>query len=56
MARQYYEDGVDELVFYDITASAEQRSIMIDVVKRVAEQIFGSAKYHTERYANLSGF
>jgi alkylation response protein AidB-like acyl-CoA dehydrogenase len=23
---------------------------------RVAEQIFGSAKYHTERYANLSGF
>ena len=40
MARQYYEDGVDELVFYDITASAEQRSIMIDVVKRVAEQIF----------------
>ena len=23
---------------------------------RVAEQIFGSSKYHTERYANLSGF
>ncbi|GAB6089015.1 imidazole glycerol phosphate synthase subunit HisF [Spirochaeta dissipatitropha] len=40
MARQYYEDGVDELVFYDITASAEKRGIMIDVVERVAEQIF----------------
>ena len=40
MARDYYEQGVDELVFYDITASAEGRSIMIDVVRRVAEQIF----------------
>lgn len=40
MAKRYYEDGVDELVFYDITASAEGRGIMIDVVRRVAEQIF----------------
>ncbi|AFG38505.1 imidazole glycerol phosphate synthase subunit HisF [Spirochaeta africana] len=40
MARQYYDDGVDELVFYDITASAEKRGIMLDVVERVAEQIF----------------
>ncbi|MFP3960378.1 MAG: imidazole glycerol phosphate synthase subunit HisF [Spirochaetaceae bacterium] len=40
MARTYYEQGVDELVFYDITASAERRGIMIDVVERVAEQIF----------------
>ena len=40
MARGYYEDGVDELVFYDITASAERRGIMLDVVRRVAEQIF----------------
>jgi cyclase len=40
MAREYYEQGVDELVFYDITASAEGRGIMIDVVRRVAEQIF----------------
>jgi len=40
MARGYYRDGVDELVFYDITASAERRGIMIDVVARVAEQIF----------------
>jgi imidazole glycerol-phosphate synthase subunit HisF len=40
MAREYYEAGVDELVFYDITASAERRGIMIDVVRKVAEQIF----------------
>ena len=40
MARHYYEEGADELVFYDITASNEKRDIMIDVVSRVAEQIF----------------
>lgn len=40
MARFYYEAGADELVFYDITASSEKRSIMIDVVRRVAETIF----------------
>lgn len=40
MAREYYEQGADELVFYDITASAERRDIMIDVVRRVASCIF----------------
>ena len=40
MASEYYSQGVDELVFYDITASSEKRGIMIDVVERVAEQIF----------------
>ncbi|MDC7224302.1 MAG: imidazole glycerol phosphate synthase subunit HisF [Spirochaetales bacterium] len=40
MAARYYEQGVDELVFYDITASSEKRGIMIDVVARVAETIF----------------
>ncbi|GAB4224994.1 MAG: imidazole glycerol phosphate synthase subunit HisF [Spirochaetales bacterium] len=40
MARQYYDEGVDELVFYDITASAEGRRLFLDVVERVAEQIF----------------
>jgi imidazole glycerol-phosphate synthase subunit HisF len=39
-ARLYYEQGADEIVFYDITASAEGRSIMLDVVERVAAQIF----------------
>jgi imidazole glycerol-phosphate synthase subunit HisF len=39
-ALQYYLDGVDELVFYDITASRENRDIMIDFVEKVASQIF----------------
>ena len=39
-AREYYEQGLDELVFYDITASSERRDIMIDVVERVAAQVF----------------
>jgi cyclase len=39
-ARQYYEGGLDELVFYDITASSEARNIMVDVVEQVAAQIF----------------
>ena len=40
MAAFYDEAGADELVFYDITASAEGRAIMLDVVERVAEQVF----------------
>lgn len=39
-AREYYEQGADEIVFYDITASSDERDIMIDVVKQVAETIF----------------
>ena len=39
-ARQYYEGGLDELVFYDITASSERRGIMLEVVERAAAQIF----------------
>lgn len=39
-ARRYYEQGVDELVFYDITASAEKRGLFLDVVERVAQAIF----------------
>jgi cyclase len=40
MASYYYEEGADEIVFYDITASSEGRDIMTDTVKRVAERIF----------------
>jgi cyclase len=40
LAKKYYEDGVDEMVFYDITASAENRPIDIDMVRRVAGVIF----------------
>lgn len=39
-ARIYDEEGADELVFLDITASPEKRKIIIDVVKKVAEEIF----------------
>jgi len=40
MGRYYYEEGADEIVFYDITASSDRRNIMLDVVDRVAASIF----------------
>jgi cyclase len=40
MASFYYREGADELVFYDITASSDERPIMLDVVERTAAQIF----------------
>jgi cyclase len=40
VAARYEEEGADELVFLDITASHEDRDIMIDVVRRTAEQVF----------------
>ena len=39
-AKRYYEEGADEIVFYDITASHEGRAPFLDVVERVAAQIF----------------
>lgn len=39
-ARRYQRQGADELVFYDISASHEGRGIMVDLVKRVVEEIF----------------
>ena len=36
MARFYNESGADELVFYDITASAEGRGLFTDILRRVA--------------------
>jgi imidazole glycerol-phosphate synthase subunit HisF len=40
MAGYYYEQGADEIVFYDITASNERRGIMLEVVRAVAREIF----------------
>src|SRR3954454_21917216 len=40
VARGYEEAGADELVFLDISASHEGRDIMLDMVRRVSEQIF----------------
>jgi cyclase len=40
LAARYDAEGADEIVFYDITASAEERQTMFDVVARTAEQVF----------------
>jgi len=40
IARGYEREGADELVFLDITASHEERDILLDVVSRTAEQVF----------------
>ncbi|MCP4945680.1 imidazole glycerol phosphate synthase subunit HisF [Rubripirellula sp.] len=40
VARRYEDEGADELVFLDITASHEKRDIILDVVRRTAEQVF----------------
>ena len=40
LAARYDEQGADELVFLDITASSDRRGTMVDVVARAAEQVF----------------
>jgi len=40
VARRYEAEGADELVFLDITASHESRDIILDIVRRTAEQVF----------------
>ncbi|MBO9326682.1 MAG: imidazole glycerol phosphate synthase subunit HisF [Roseiflexus sp.] len=40
LAAAYDAGGADELVFYDITASSDERAIMVDVVERTAAQVF----------------
>ncbi len=40
IARRYDEEGADELVFLDITASHEKRDILLDIVRQTAEQVF----------------
>lgn len=40
VARRYNAEGADELVFLDITASSDKRPILLDVVRRTAEQVF----------------
>lgn len=40
IAEAYDRQGADELTFLDITASSDQRSIIIDVVRRTAERVF----------------
>lgn len=40
LARKYYEDGADEIVFLDITASHERRGTMVEVIERTSENVF----------------
>lgn len=40
LGKYYSENGADELVFYDITASYEERSLFTDILKEVAQTIF----------------
>ena len=40
MAAEYYRQGVDELVFYDIIASARGRGPILDLISKVARQVF----------------
>ena len=40
LAKKYSDEGADELVFYDITASAEGRSLFTDILRETAAQVF----------------
>ena len=40
LAKRYADEGADELVFYDITASFEGRALFTDILTRVASEIF----------------
>ena len=40
LATKYYEDGADEIVILDITASHERRGTMVDVIERLTENLF----------------
>jgi cyclase len=40
LARFYYEQGADELVFLDISATTEERNTMVEIVKRISSVIF----------------
>lgn len=40
LAEKYDQDGADELVFLDITATSDNRNTMVDVVERTAEKVF----------------
>lgn len=61
-ARAYDEAGADELVFLDISATHEERAILLDVVARVAERVFipltvggGCAPWRTRGSSSFRG-
>jgi len=58
LAKKYYEDGADEIVFLDITASHERRSTMAHVIEKVTEEVFtpicvGGGIRKVEDYVNM---
>ncbi len=58
LATKYYEQGADEIVFLDITASHERRSTMADVIKETTENVFcpicvGGGIREVEDYVNM---
>src|SRR5882672_930212 len=61
LALRYNEQGADEMVFFDITATAHGRSTMVDVIERAADQCFmpltvgGGLKSVEDMYAMLRG-
>ena len=57
MARFYNESGADELVFYDITASAEGRNLFTDILRRVAGEILFPSRWEAAsgRWRTLTG-
>ncbi len=40
IARRYDKEGADEITFLDITASSDQRGLLLDIIERVAEEVF----------------
>ena len=40
IARRYNDEGADEITFLDITASSDQRGLILDIIERVADQVF----------------
>ena len=40
IAKKYNDEGADEITFLDITASSDQRGLILDIIERVAEQVF----------------
>ena len=40
VAKRYNDEGADEIAFLDITASSDQRGLILDIIERVADQVF----------------
>lgn len=48
LAKKYYEQGADELVFLDITATHEKRDTIVDLVEQVAKTIYIPLRWEAE--------